>query len=44
MVIVKTLFLLMDIEYAGDILLKEIDEKGTINDHPEALKQAYEEG
>lgn len=44
LVIVKTFFLLMDIEYAGDILLREIDEKGAINDHPEALRQAYEEG
>jgi hypothetical protein len=42
--IVKTFFLLMDIEYAGDILLREIDEKGAINSHPEALQQAYEEG
>ncbi len=44
LIIVKTFFLLMDIEYAGDILLREIDEKGAINDHPEALKQAYETG
>ena len=44
LVIVKTFFLLMNIEYAGDILLREIDEKGAINDHPEALKQAYETG
>jgi multimeric flavodoxin WrbA len=44
LVIVKTFFRIVDIEYAGDILLREIDEKGAINDHPEALKQAYEEG
>ena len=44
LIIVKTFFLLMDIEYAGDILLKEIDEIGAINDHPEALQQAYEAG
>ena len=44
LVIVKTFFLLMDIEYAGDILLREIDEKGAINDHPETLKEAYETG
>jgi multimeric flavodoxin WrbA len=44
LIVVKTFFLLMDIENAGDILLREIDEKGAINDHPEALKQAYEEG
>ena len=44
LLIVKTFFLLMDIEYAGDILLREIDEKGAINSHPEALQQTYEEG
>ncbi len=44
LLIVKTFFRILDIEYAGDILLRDIDEKGAINNHPEALKQAYEEG
>jgi len=44
LVMIQTFYRLMDIEYAGDILLRQIDEKGAINDHPEALRQAYEEG
>jgi multimeric flavodoxin WrbA len=44
LLVVKTFFRIVNIEYAGDILLREIDEKGAINDHPEALQEAYEAG
>jgi multimeric flavodoxin WrbA len=44
LIMIKTFFRLMDIEYAGDILLRDIDEKGAINNHPDELRHAYEEG
>ncbi len=44
LVIIKTFFRLLDIEYAGDILLRGIDEKGAIKNHPDALQQAYQAG
>lgn len=44
LLVVKTFFKIVNIEYAGDILLRNIDEKGAINDHPEMLKEAYEAG
>ena len=42
--IVKTWFHILNIEYAGEMLFKGIDEKGAIKKHPAALKQAYEAG
>ena len=39
--IVKTLFKVIDIAYAGDLLFKGIDEKGAITKHPDALRQAF---
>ena len=42
--VVKTWFHILNIEYAGDLLFKGIDEKGAIKEHPDALKQAYEAG
>lgn len=42
--IVKTWFRMLNIEYAGELLFKGIDEKGAIQEHPDALKQAYEAG
>lgn len=42
--VVKSLFIVLDIEYTGELLFKGIDEKGAINKHPDALKQAFEAG
>jgi multimeric flavodoxin WrbA len=42
--IVKALFKVLDIEYAGDLLFRGVDEKGAIKQHPEALKQAFRAG
>ena len=42
--VVKTCFHILNIEYAGVLLFKGIDEKGAIKEHPDALKQAYEAG
>jgi len=39
--IVKALFKVLDIEYAGDLLFPGVDEKGAIKKHPDALKQAF---
>jgi len=42
--VVKSLFTVLNIEYAGELLFKGIDEKGAIAKHPDALKQAFEMG
>jgi multimeric flavodoxin WrbA len=42
--VVKTWFHILNVEYAGELLFKGIDEKGAIKKHPDALKQAYEAG
>ncbi len=42
--VVKSLFTVLNIEYAGELLFKGIDEKGAIAKHPDALKQAFEAG
>jgi len=39
--IVKALFKVLDIEYAGDLLFPGVDEKGAIKKNPDALKQAF---
>jgi multimeric flavodoxin WrbA len=39
--IVKSLFKVLDITYAGELVFPGIDEKGAITKHPEALKQAF---
>jgi len=39
--IVKTLFKVIDITYAGALLFPGIDEKGAIAKHPDALRQAF---
>ena len=41
LVMIKTLFRLIDITYSGDLLFKGVDEKGAIAKHPDALKQAF---
>jgi len=38
---IKTLFRSLDIEYTGELVFNNIDERGAINQHPEALKQAF---
>ena len=38
---VKTLFRVLDITYAGELLFPGIDEKGAIVKHPDALRQAF---
>ncbi len=38
---VKSLFSTLDIGYFGQLVFSGIDEKGAINRHPDALKQAY---
>jgi multimeric flavodoxin WrbA len=38
---VKALFTVLDIKYAGELLFRGIDEKGAIANHPDALQQAY---
>jgi hypothetical protein len=43
-VIMKTLFHIIDIKYAGDILLPGIDAKGDILKYPEFLEQAFQAG
>jgi multimeric flavodoxin WrbA len=42
--IVKALFTVTDISYAGELLFPGIDEKGAIAGHPEALSQAFRAG
>ena len=41
LVMVKTLFLILNIGYAGELVFSGIDEKGTITRHPDALHQAF---
>ncbi len=42
--VVKTLFHVLNVEYAGELVFSGIDEKGAISEQPEALKQAFEAG
>ena len=42
--IIKSYFHVMDIKYAGDLLIAEIDEKGAIAKHPDVLQQAFSAG
>ncbi len=42
--IVKAWCHVLNIEYAGDLLIQGIDEKGAILGHPDALQKAYESG
>ncbi len=41
LVMVKTLFRILDITYAGELLFSGVDEKGAIKKHPDALQQAF---
>lgn len=42
--VVKSLFTVLNVEYAGELLFKGIDEKGAIAKHPDALQQAFQAG
>lgn len=44
LVMIKTFFRILDISYAGDLLLSGIDEKGAVADHPEDLGRAFQAG
>ena len=41
LVMIKTVFRILDITYTGELLFPGIDEKGAIAQHPDALRQAY---
>jgi multimeric flavodoxin WrbA len=40
----KYFFDVLNAEYAGELVLREVDAKGDVLKHPEALQQAYEAG
>jgi multimeric flavodoxin WrbA len=41
---IKNLFRMIDVPYAGELLVPGVDAKGDIVKHPEALEQAYQAG
>ncbi|GAI26645.1 unnamed protein product [marine sediment metagenome] len=41
LVMIKTVFRILDIAYAGELLFPGVDEKGAIAKHPDALHQAF---
>ncbi|MBA7623665.1 hypothetical protein ES703_31063 [subsurface metagenome] len=41
LVMIKTVFRILDVTYAGELLFSGIDEKGDIAKHPDALRQAF---
>ena len=41
LVVIKTIFRILDITYAGELLFRGIDEKGAIKSHPDTLQQAF---
>ncbi len=41
LITVKTFFRILNVTYAGDLLLTGIDEKGAVAKHPDALQQAF---
>jgi multimeric flavodoxin WrbA len=38
---IKTVFVILNVTYTGELLFRGIDEKGAIKNHPDALKQAF---
>jgi hypothetical protein len=40
----KYFFDVLNAEYVGELLFREVDAKGEILKHPEALRQAFEAG
>ncbi|MCD5402173.1 hypothetical protein LR013_06295, partial [candidate division NPL-UPA2 bacterium] len=43
-VTMKYFFEVLEMEYGGDLLYERIDEKGTILNHPPALKEVFKAG
>ncbi len=41
LVMIKTVFIILDVAYAGELLFRSVDEKGAIKKHPDALHQAF---
>ncbi|MDP3879703.1 MAG: flavodoxin family protein [Dehalococcoidales bacterium] len=41
LIVVKSLFIVLDIAYAGELLFPDIDEKRAIRKHPDALRRAF---
>lgn len=41
LVVVKTFFRILDVDYSGELVFSGIDEKGAIAKHPDALNQAF---
>jgi len=41
LVMIKTVFRILDVAYAGELLFSGIDEKGAVAKHPDALNQAF---
>ncbi len=41
LVMIKTVFRILDVTYAGELLFPGVDEKGAIAKHPDALHQAF---
>ncbi len=41
LVTIKSLFVVLDVTYAGELLFRNVDEKGAIAKHPDALRQAF---
>ena len=41
---IKSLFWSLDVRYAGELLVPDVDQVGAINDHPEVLQKAFELG
>lgn len=42
--VVKSLFHILDFKYTDELLLRKVDKQGDIQQHPEALKSAYQLG
>jgi multimeric flavodoxin WrbA len=41
LITIKSLFVVLDVTYAGELLFRNVDEKGAIAKHPDALRQAF---
>ncbi len=41
LITVRSLFTVLDVNYAGELLIRSVDEKGDIAEHPDVLHQAF---
>ena len=41
LLVIKSLFTVLDVTYAGELLFRNVDETGAITKHPDALSQAF---